>query len=162
MLGVCVQPPDGLQLSSVQGLLSSQLCGGPPMQTPCWQLSCVVQALPSSHVFPFKLCLHPPCGSQASVVHALPSLQLRGGPAVQEPFEQVSLVVQGLPSLHEPVFGVWTQPDCGLHVSLVQVLPSSQFSGGPATHDPPEQVSSSVQGLPSLQIEVLGVWVQPD
>jgi hypothetical protein len=52
--GVCTQPVEGLQLSSVHGLLSSQdLLASeqlPPEQTPggTWHMSVGSQALPSS------------------------------------------------------------------------------------------------------------------
>jgi hypothetical protein len=42
-----------------------------------------------------------------------------------------------------------------LQLSLVQLLPSSQVRGDPPTQAPPEQVSTVVQALPSLQEAVL-------
>jgi hypothetical protein len=50
---VCAQPVAGLHESAVHSLASSQLAGGPPVQTPAWHVSLVVQALASSHLFPF-------------------------------------------------------------------------------------------------------------
>ena len=50
-----VQPVLAVQLSVVHGLPSSQLGGEPPVQMPAWQVSLVVQALPSSQSVPFGL-----------------------------------------------------------------------------------------------------------
>src|SRR5207249_41643 len=47
VLLVCAQPVDGLQVSSVQRLPSSQLGPAPPTHRPPLQASLVVQALPS-------------------------------------------------------------------------------------------------------------------
>jgi hypothetical protein len=77
-------------------------------------------------------------------------LQLSGGPPTHVPPEQASPVVQALPSLHGFVLLTYVQPEAGLQESLVQMLPSSQFSGGPPTHVPTEHVSFVVQALPSL------------
>src|SRR5207244_307877 len=52
-------------------------------------------------------------------------------------------------SLQGAVLFECTQPVAGLHESSVQTLPSSQSSGGPPTHTPPEHVSFVVQTLPS-------------
>jgi hypothetical protein len=54
VLSTWTQPPGtpkaaGLQESFVQGLLSSQLSGAPPMQVPPPHVSFVVQAFPSLH-----------------------------------------------------------------------------------------------------------------
>ena len=57
-IGVCTHwPVSGLQVSTVQGLLSSQSLGPPGTQTPAWQVSPTVQGLPSSQAAPF--CLLP-------------------------------------------------------------------------------------------------------
>ena len=55
VLLVWVQPVAALQPSSVQTLPSSQLGGAPPTQLPFWQVSLVVQALPSSQSVPLGL-----------------------------------------------------------------------------------------------------------
>jgi hypothetical protein len=60
-----------------------------------------------------------------------------------------SFNVQMFPSLQEFVLGVLTQPVEGLHVSVVQSLPSLQFRGVP-TQMPSWQVSAVVQAVPSL------------
>lgn len=59
----------------VQGLLSSQSTGFPPVHTPEEQASCTVHALPSSHVVPFAslgLTQTPPW--HVSWVQGLPSV----------------------------------------------------------------------------------------
>jgi hypothetical protein len=58
-----------------------------------------------------------------SVVHALLSSQLGGGPPAHAPLVHTSPVVHALPSLQAFVFGVWMHaPFAGLHVSLVHGL----------------------------------------
>jgi hypothetical protein len=47
VLGVRTQPLAGAQLSVVQGFVSAQSSGGPPVQVPPWHASSVVQASPS-------------------------------------------------------------------------------------------------------------------
>src|SRR5262249_59822656 len=107
--GVCVQPSEGLQLSSVQGLPSSQLGGGPPAQLPALEVWLVVQALPSSHEEVLFECWHPLAGSHESSVQPLLSSQSGAGPPTQMPSAHRSDVVQALPSLQplvlKPVTG---------------------------------------------------------
>jgi hypothetical protein len=84
------------------------------------------------------------------LVHGLPSSQLVGVPGWHEPPLQTSPVVQAFPSLHGAVLFVWTQPpSCGLQLSSVHGLLSSQLTGVPA-QTPLEQTSPVVHGLPSL------------
>lgn len=52
-------------------------------------------------------------------------------------------------------------PLTGLHPSFVQTLESSQLVAAPLTQTPPAQASPVVQAFPSLQGEVLLVYVQP-
>jgi glyoxylate utilization-related uncharacterized protein len=92
---------------------------------------------------------------QESSVQTFPSLQLSGGPPTHAPPEQLSLVVQALPSLQGSVLLTYTQPEAGLQESFVQTFASSQVSGGPPAHVPPEHASFVVQALPSLQGLVL-------
>ena len=66
LLLVWTQPELGLQLSSVQGLPSLQLGGGPPTQAPPLQVSSVVQALPSLHVLLLLVWTQPELGLQLS------------------------------------------------------------------------------------------------
>jgi hypothetical protein len=85
VLGVWMQPvvppkPDGMQESSVHGLLSSQLSGGPPLQVPPPHVSFVVHTFPSSHGSVLFVWTHPKIGSHESVVHGLLSSQSRGLP----------------------------------------------------------------------------------
>jgi hypothetical protein len=89
-----------------------------------------------------------------------PVLQPEMAVPAQTPLEQISPVVQALPSLQGDVLGVCAQlPVDASQVSVVQMFPSSQFLMVPA-HTPPEQASPVVQRLPSLQGDVLGVCPQ--
>src|SRR6266705_3252544 len=75
---VCVQPVAGSQPSAVQGLLSSQLGGGPPAQWPApSQVSAVVQALLSLQAAVVKpMAAQCPCPSHLS-------LAMQGSPSSQ-------------------------------------------------------------------------------
>src|SRR6266849_1382115 len=161
VLLVCTQPVAGLQLSSVQTLLSLQLAAGPPTHAPAAQVSLVVQAFPSLQGPVLLVCTQPVAGTQLSSVQTLPSSQLGAGPPTQVPPLHASLVVQAFPSLHGLVLLVCTQPVSGLQASVVQTLPSSQLGAGPPTQVPPLQVSLVVQAFPSLQGLVLLVCTQP-
>jgi hypothetical protein len=161
VLLVWVQPVDGLQESSVQGLPSSQFGPAPPTQTPPEHASPVVQALPSSQEAALLAYAQPVAGLQESSVQTLPSLQLVGPPLTQLPPEQASPVVQAFPSLHGAVLFAWEQPVTGLHESSVHGFPSSQFGPAPPMQTPPEQASPVVQALPSSQEAVLFVWAHP-
>ena len=90
-----------------------------------------------------------------------PSSQLSGGPPTHTPPEQASPVVQALPSLQRSLLLVKTQPVAGLHVSVVQTLPSSQTGGAPPTQDPPAHASPVVHAFPSLHGSVLFTCMQP-
>src|SRR5207253_2313483 len=96
------QPATESHESLVHGLPSSQSRRGPPVHDPPEQASPVVQAFPSSHGFALLVCPQPLSELQESFVHALPSLQLIAVPP-HAPFEQTSLVVQALLSLHDAV-----------------------------------------------------------
>src|SRR5215510_1445723 len=109
VLLVWTQPPTGSQLSSVQGLPSSQLNAGAPVQTPFWHVSPVVQMLASSQGAVLFVCVQPLAGSQASSVQRLPSLQSGAGPPTHVPATQVSPVVQALPSSQGAVLGTFRQ-----------------------------------------------------
>jgi hypothetical protein len=80
----------------------------PAVQTPFWQVSVWVQALPSLQDAPlvlFGLEHSPVAGSQVPAMwQASRAVQTFGVPAVQTPFWQVSLIVQGLPSLQAVPF----------------------------------------------------------
>jgi hypothetical protein len=161
VLFACVQPVAGLQESSVQGFESLQFSEPVPPQVPPEQVSEVVQALPSLQLAVLFACVQPVAGLQESSVQGFESLQFGAAPPTHAPPEQVSEVVQALPSLQEAVLFVWVQPVAGLQESLVQGFESSQFGAAPPTQVPPEHVSEVVQALPSLQEAVLFVWVQP-
>src|SRR2546427_144718 len=120
LLSLWKQPEAGLQLSSVQGLPSSQLGAGPPTQLPPPQASPVVQALPSSQGRVLLLWKQPEAGLQPSSVQGLPSLQLAGGPPTQTPAPHVSPTVQALPSSQDRELLVWMHcPVSGLHGPVV-------------------------------------------
>src|SRR5439155_15937 len=138
-----------------------------PMHTPLWQVSPLVQALPSSHgvLFGSGVPAQTPPWQVSLLVqefsssHAAPSSS--AVLPTQVPFWQVSAAVQALPSSHVvPVRGVPGQlavplQVCVLHVSEVQVI-------AVPTHRPlPSQVSLKEQASPSSQlVPVSGVTVQ--
>ena len=150
-LFTCAQPVAGLQESSVQPFPSSQFGGEPGMQLPPEHVSLLVQALPSVQGLLLLACTQPVAGLQESSVQTFPSSQFGAAPGTQLPPEHVSFVVQALASLQGFVLFVNTQPLAGLHVSVVQTLPSLQLSAAPGTQLPPEHASLVVQALPSLQ-----------
>jgi hypothetical protein len=150
-------PADGLQKSSVHGLPSSQLSGAPETQTPPWQVSLKVQALPSEHGPSLFWCTQPRSGLHPSVVHGLPSSQSSATPETHSPFRQPSPKVQALPSSQGPGCLVCTQPCPALQVSAVQSLPSSHPAGCPPTQAPPLHTSPSVHTSPSLHGAMFGV-----
>jgi hypothetical protein len=86
--GALMQPKIAAHESVVQGLLSLQLSGLPAVQVPDWHVSAPSQTVVFAHVVPFGSAgfWHPRTGLQVSLVHTLPSLQLRAVPAVQAPF----------------------------------------------------------------------------
>src|SRR5262245_58958795 len=127
---------------------------GVPVHKAAVQVSPVVQASPSSHGLAFGVNAQPVAGTQASLVHGLPSLHTGGAPGWQVPLPglQVSSPLQALPSLH--TIGVpGTQPAAGAQVSTpLHGLPSLQVSGVPPWHVPVVglHVSTPLQTLPSL------------
>jgi hypothetical protein len=84
---VAVQPLAGLHESVVHGLPSLQTSGVPAAQVPLWHVSSPLQGLPSLQEEPLTTAVftQPLEGLQLSVVHTLPSLQLRAVPDVQVP-----------------------------------------------------------------------------
>src|SRR5256712_13534305 len=127
------------------------------MHTPLWQVSPVVQGLPSSHGVlsgPGVPAPRPPWQvsllvQEFSSSHAAPASS--AALPTQVPFWQVSAAVQALPSSQlVPVSGVTVQLDVPsqvrvLHWSEVQVI------AVPTHCPPPSQVSLKVQALPSSQ-----------
>ena len=167
VLLACRQPWTALQLSVVQGVLSSQGTGvGALEHTPAEHVALPIHALllqlAGTQTAPSLtgVWMHPPLISQESVVHALLSSHELPVP-VHLPFAHTSPVVQALPSLHEPLLLVFTHPLAGLQVSSVHTLLSVQLAGLPAWQVPPEQLSPLVHALPSLQLATLLVVVQP-
>jgi hypothetical protein len=139
-IGWVLQPVLGLQVSVVQALPSLQVSAVPAVQVPAWQASLPLQRLPSSHGVPLATgaVWQPVAGLQLSVVQTLPSLQVRGVPAVQVAAWQVSAPLQRLLSLHGVplVTGIVWQPVAGLQLSVVHTLPSLQVRGVPAVQVP--------------------------
>jgi hypothetical protein len=158
---VWVHPVAGLHASVVQGLLSLQDSAGPPTQLPAWQVSDVVQALPSLHAPGAAALIQPVAGLQESAVQTLLSSHTTAEAAVQTPFWHVSPAVQALPSVHGPGVGGLAQPLAGLHVSAVHTLPSLQLGAAPPTQVPAAHVSLRVQALPSLHGPGVGANTQP-
>jgi hypothetical protein len=148
------------QESLVQALSSLQVMAS-PVQVPPEHASFSVQTLPSSQALVFGAKTHPVSGSQESSVQPLSSLQVTAPPGEQVPAEQVSPVVQALPSSQEAVLLVCTHPVPELHESLVQSLSSLQSSAEPPAQEPAEQASPVVQALPSSQEAVLLLNTQP-
>jgi hypothetical protein len=138
--GVLTQPVPGLQLSVVHGLLSLHSGGLPLIQVPAWQVSSPLQTVPSAHDEPLGSAVfwHPVAGLQVSIVHALPSMQASGAPAVQMAVWQRSSPLQALPSLHDEPFGsgAVVQPKTRSQLSVVQGFASLHVSGVPAAQAP--------------------------
>ena len=161
MLFVFTQPRTGSHVSSVHGLASSQSGAAPPTHMPPEHVSPVVHASPSSQGSVLSTFRQPRTESQESSVQGLASSQSGAAPPTQTPAAQVSPVVQALPSSHDSMLSTLTQPRTESHESLVHGLPSSQSSGAPPTHDPPEQVSSIVHASPSSHGSELSVLTHP-
>src|SRR6185295_13082380 len=139
--------------------------GAPPVQTPAWQESPAVQALPSLQGVPFGafgLEQRPVPGLQVPATwHWSLAVQTTGFEPVQAPPWQVSVCVQALPSVqvvpsgaagfeHTPFAGL--QTPATWHASL-----AVQTTGFEPVQVPPWQVSVSVQALPSSQPFEFGV-----
>jgi hypothetical protein len=122
-----------LQLSAVHTFPSLQLSAVPAVQVPDWQLSAPLQTLPSRHAVPLAAFVfwHAP-ELQASIVHALPSLQ---SPATEQ--------------VWQPLIGVCRQPLTGLQLSVVHAFESLQLGAVPAAQLPDWQVSTPLHALPS-------------
>ena len=110
----------------MQGLPSLQICGAVPWQTPPLHVSPSEQASPSLQGSVLTVCVQSPAGSQASVVHGLPS-SAHGTVLLTcwQPAAQVS-VVHGLPSSHTLLLAALTQPLAGSQLSSVHGLLSLQ------------------------------------
>jgi hypothetical protein len=66
-------PVAGSQVATWQSSAAEQTTGLAPVQTPAWQVSVCVHALPSSHLVPVRLTLLQNPSAQTSCVQALPS-----------------------------------------------------------------------------------------
>ena len=161
MTAATLQPSAVSQLSTVQGLPSSQTSGPLVVQAPPAHWSPVVQASPSVQVAALNSATQPSCALQLSVVHKLPSSQEIARPGRQEPPAQLSPSVQALPSEHSALLATNTQPLAELQVSLVQTLPSSQLSAAPGVQALSTQASPVVQASPSLHGAVVATFWQP-
>jgi hypothetical protein len=98
--------------------------------------------------------LHP------SVVQAIPSSQLGGGPPTQVPALQTSPVVHEFPSLQAVVLFAYWQPSTASQESSVQALPSLQSEAfGLWTQESVVSLQESlVQATPSLQLGGVPAW----
>jgi hypothetical protein len=159
-------PVEALHKPSLHASSRLEQSTGVPEHTPPAQLSLIVQLLPSLHGPPLLAGM----ASQSPVdmlhvptLHALLSeVQSTGVPA-HVPEEQMSPVVQRLPSLHIPPSFVGTAshiPVAGLHVPTLQVLVRNEQSTGVPAQTPPPQTSPVVQLTPSLQEAVLLMFWQ--
>ena len=167
--------PLGSQLSSVHGLPSSQLTIAPDLQAPPLHASPPVQGSSSPQGSALFAWTQPqaspvlPDGSQLSLVHGLASSQAVLAPGRQILPEQLSPMVQTLPSSQAAVLAWLTQPpglpgSLGsplLQLSSVQGLPSLQPRATPGLQALPLQASPTVHGSPSSQGALLGVETQP-
>ncbi len=161
LLAACTQPLDGSQLSAVQPSRSSQASLVPETQRPAAQWSDTVHALPSEHDPALAACWQMPWLSQLSSVQGFSSLHAVGAPA-HAAAAHTSPTVHGLPSSQGAALAVCTQtlPPAS-QPSSVHGLPSPQALAETPVHTPPAQVSDWVQALPSSQLAVLAVCVQP-
>jgi hypothetical protein len=90
-------PVDALQVPATWHWSdATHVTGLPPVQTPAWQVSIWVQALPSLQTVPFVtgVCVHAPLVPQLSTVQGFPSSQ-DGGVHVTPPFGNPSSNVYG-------------------------------------------------------------------
>jgi hypothetical protein len=122
----------------------------------------MVHTLPSVHGAPPPIPAYtqPVVALQPSLVQALLSLQTTGVPT-HCPAEQLSAVVQTLPSVQLPptTATYWQMPP--LQLSVVQVLVSEQSLADPTQVPAPLQTSETVQPLPSSHARVLLAFLQP-
>jgi len=134
-----------MPLHALPSLQVAPLATGGFWHTPPLQMSAVhgfpsLQSVPTLHGWQpaICVCVQPLTMLQPSVVHALLSLQLRGGALAQTPAWQVSFPLHTSVSAHEVPFAeaVCVQPLAGLQASVVHTLLSSQLGGVPGMHTP--------------------------
>src|SRR5437879_3036072 len=136
-----------------------QTTGLLPVQTPLWQVSVCVHALPSLQVLPlaFAGCEHvPAAGAQVPAVwHWSEAVQATGLLPVHTPLWQVSVCVHALPSLQVlPLAFAGFAPRRAADLQVPAAWHWSeavQATGLLPVHTPLWQVSVWVQALPSLQ-----------
>jgi hypothetical protein len=134
--------------------------GFAPTQTPAWQVSLCVHALPSSQGVPFAAAGFehwPVAGSHVPAAwHWSLAEHVTGLAPTQLPAWQVSLCVHALPSLHAVPFaaaGFEHAPVAGSHVPAEWHWSLAEHVTGLApTQVPAWQVSLCVQAFPSLQL----------
>jgi hypothetical protein len=158
LVGEWTHPEDGLQLSSVQMLPSSQLRGvlwqlcEPVQCSFSVQRSVSTQSVSLLQQPPMDECWQPVDGAQESAVQGLWSSQSGAVPGRQTPELQRSRPLQRLPSpqLVPSSSGVFTHPTVETQLSCVQGLLSPQFRGS-LVQLPATQRSFTVQASPSTQ-----------
>jgi len=146
-----------------------QTTGLLPVQTPLWQVSVCVQALPSLQVLPlaFAGLEHVPVVGEhvPATWHWSEAVQTTGLLPVHVPFWHVSVCVQAFPSLHVAPFafaGFEQRPVAGLHVPATwHWSEAAQLTGLLPVHVPFWHVSVCVHALPSLHGAVLFTCWQP-
>jgi hypothetical protein len=145
---------------------AGQVTTAPPLHTPVWQVSPVVQRLLSLQVVPSTATVsaeQPVAGEQvpATWQESEAAGQVIPGPAEQVPRPlQMSFWVQALPSLQVVplgAFGVLQVPVAGLQVpARWQESEAVQVVAVPTQWPAPSQWSDVVQALPSSQVVVVG------
>jgi hypothetical protein len=144
-VGLVQTPVVWLQVPAVwHWSLAVHVFGLPPVQTPDWQVSVCVQALPSLQDVPLLSAgfeQTPVDGAQVPAAwHWSLAVQTFGFAPVQTPDWQVSVCVQALPSLHVAPFGfgeqVPTEPVKlqAEHWSVQAVLQQTPFAQNPVAH----------------------------
>src|SRR5437879_149881 len=127
LAGLLQMPDAGLQTPAVdRKSVAEGATGSAPTQAAAWQESVWVQGLPSLHGAPLALAgllQMPDAGLQTPAVgHWAAAVQATGLAPTQAPASQVSLCVQGLPSLHGAplaLAGLLQMPDAGLQTPAV-------------------------------------------
>jgi hypothetical protein len=158
---LCLQPATASQLSTEQGLPSSQLTAAPGLQTLPPHASPLVHALLSLQALVLARLTQPLPLSQLSSLQGLPSSQPSLAPLWQALAPHTSPLVHTLLSLQVAVFARLTQPFSTSHASSVQRLPSSQPKAVETAQLPSLHVSPKVQALPSSHGALLLAAVQP-
>src|SRR5438132_1178244 len=159
LAGLLQMPDAGLQVPAVWHWSAAvQATGLAPTQAPASQVSVCVQALPSLHGAPLALAgllQMPDAGLQTPAVwHWSAAVQATGLAPTQAPASQVSVCVQGLPSLHGAplgLAGLLQTPDAGLQTPAVWHWSAAvQATGLAPTPARGSYELVCVQALPSL------------